>query len=957
VKNSPYRVILNSFNQKQFWGTIMAEWTDVVRLKDNTNSLEYTAEQNPPAQKTLEETPPKPAGASIPGYEIIEELGRGGMGVVYKARQLSLNRLVALKVAIGGSFAGPIEKARFQMEAEAVAKLHHKNIVQVYDIGKQAGMEYIAFEFVDGPTVRRWQNGRPIDPYIAARIATDVARAVQHAHDQGIIHRDLKPANVLLDGAGVFPLPGEGGENTTIPDSRVSVRVPKVMDFGLAKAVEGGSNLTLSGVACGTPNYMAPEQVKSGPNSARPAVDVWGMGAVLFEMLTGRPPFVGWDAATIMSDILLSEPPSVRKFAPRVPRDLAIVVSKCLEKEPTRRYLSPGDMADDLDRFLEGRPIHARAINPIQRVRRWVTRNPFAAALGAVMLVSLAVVSTLAVALNQLAERERQASDRERLALLEEEKHRRDAEAATWVAEKARDDTRNALNNAEKALGTAREERDRAEKNLTMARKAVNNVLTTLSTHSENENPALVPVYQQLLTGCEPFVEEMLAQKKGDRDLRFEQALIARSRGIMEVTSGKVAAARVQMLLATSHFGALVKANPNDKGAFREFCYTLACLGAISTQLGSSDANDLLREARKTLESYLADNPRDTLVLDSLIRVRLAMTVAGGDRFSDEHNLAVLDLVERLTKITPLTPHIQTYRAHAINNIASDLTNRGKTDDAELYWLQVLAIRESLAQSLPDDKIMRYELAKCLMNYANQLVATGRASQSLKVRERTIGLFDSLHEDAKFRATYIPTMVDFDLFMAGEYAARGNTQKAITRLNKAIALNSILLERDKTVVRVRGIHADAHTRRAKLNEQNAQHAQAVRDYQIAIEFSTKQSHREYCLARLVQALVHSGDRTAATTTAMNLNPEAFSHPALCLELARSWLVLAKASKNAPHLTQEERDQTAGIALQNAKKAVQCAQKRGLFQDANQVRQFHADQEFELLWDMVPRLAG
>src|SRR5579872_5219329 len=212
----------------------MSEWTDVVRLKDRTNTQECQTDKKSPEFHTSVMTSPTPIGGSIPGYEIIEELGRGGMGIVYKARQVSLNRLVALKVVIGGSFAGPVEKARFQMEAEAVARLHHKNIVQVYDIGKHAEVEYIAFEYVDGPTVRRWQDWKPIEPYTAARIATDVARAVQHAHDRGIIHRNLKPANILLAGVGVHESSASHEEKMTVPDSRLPVRVPKVMDFGLA---------------------------------------------------------------------------------------------------------------------------------------------------------------------------------------------------------------------------------------------------------------------------------------------------------------------------------------------------------------------------------------------------------------------------------------------------------------------------------------------------------------------------------------------------------------------------------------------------------------------------------------------------------------------------------------------------------------------------------------------------
>ena len=932
----------------------MSEWTDIVRLKESANgTIGHAEPTTEPSHARLQE-PPETSGPSIPGYEILQEVGRGGMGVVYKARQLSLNRLVALKIIIGGSFAGQIEKARFRMEAEAVARLTHKHIVQVFDIGKHQEIEFIAFEFVDGPTVRRWQNGKPIEPKTTARIVTAVARAVQHAHDRGIIHRDLKPANILLAGVNVVETHQTPDELATKPDSRVAARIPKVMDFGLAKVIEGGSNLTITGIACGTPNYMAPEQVKGGPTASRPAVDVWGLGAVLFEMLTGHPPFRGEDAATIMQEILLSDPPSVRKSAPHVPRDLAVIVSKCLEKDPSRRYSSPGDVADDLDRFLANQPIRARPIGPVQHLKRWVHRNPIATALGLVMLLSLVAVSTLSVALKRLADREEAATQREREAREEEAPLRHEAEEATRAAEKARDETRSALNSVEKAKKTIEEERDRAEKNLAMARMVVNKVLATLSSQNQEQNPVLIPIYQQLLTGFEPFVARMLDQKKGDRELRFDQAFIARGRGLMAANSGQCKTAREQLLLAAERFRELVKDFPDDREARRELSSTLACIGSVSAELGSPDAMNSLKEAQNSLDEYLSHYPKDLVAIHSLIRVRLAMSSAHGSQNSEEHNRAVLALVERLSGLEPTSSHHKMLRAHALNNIASELTNSGKTKDAEKYWIEVLAIREELARTLPTDKVMRYELAKSLLNCANQLFLTDRKDVSFQFRVRAADLFDTLNEDAVYRPTYIFVMVKNDLALAGEYVNRNLPEKALARLNNAITLNSLLLGQDQTIPRTRADHADAHTRRAELHEQAGRHVDAAKDYQAAILYSTHTPHRDYCSARLVLAWARAGDHQRAIAEAQRLNADQFSHPFPCIELARAWLFISKAASDSTQISAEERGNVSTAAIENARKAVLIAEKKNWFRDPENAKKFFEQKEFEPFWDLIPR---
>lgn len=342
----------------------------------------------------------------VPGYEILAELGRGGMGVVYKARHLGLNRLVALKMILAGAHAGAAELARFRAEAEAVAQLEHPNIVQVHEIGTHGGISFLSLEFVGGGTLVQKLAGAPQKPDEAAAVVEALARAMHFAHERGIIHRDLKPANVLLATRESRVGSWQPAEDTgqAIPSSRnpkPEFRSPKITDFGLAKRVEGKSGLTQTGAIMGTPSYMAPEQASGG--EVGPAVDVYALGAILYEMLTGRPPFQGPTAIDTIQQVLHREPVPPAQLQPNVPRDLETICLKCLHKDTARRYASAEALAEDLRRFRADEPILARRIGRAERAWRWCRRNPFLATASAVAAVALlAVVGlTFAFAMHQ----------------------------------------------------------------------------------------------------------------------------------------------------------------------------------------------------------------------------------------------------------------------------------------------------------------------------------------------------------------------------------------------------------------------------------------------------------------------------------------------------------------------------------------------------------------------------
>ncbi len=328
------------------------------------------------AEAVVAQVPPHAAAAlpNIPGYEIHAELGRGGMGVVYLARQLSLKRLVALKMLLAGQQASPSQRLRFEAEMQSIARLQHPNLVQIFEVGEHEGRPYFAMEYVDGGNLERQMAVRP-PMRKAAELVEVVARAIHAAHQRGVIHRDLKPANILLTADGT----------------------PKISDFGLARRMDVMDGPTPSKQVLGTPSYMSPEQAVGRSRQAGPATDIYSLGAILYELLTGRPPFQGENSIQVLYQVASAEPVPPRRLQPGVAVELETICLKCLEKSPSQRYPSAAALADDLHRYLAAEPIAARPIAWWRRAARWARRRPAtAAALAALAVGLLALLSTSA---------------------------------------------------------------------------------------------------------------------------------------------------------------------------------------------------------------------------------------------------------------------------------------------------------------------------------------------------------------------------------------------------------------------------------------------------------------------------------------------------------------------------------------------------------------------------------
>jgi len=454
----------------------------------------------------------------VEGYEILEEVGRGGMGVVYRARQRGLNRIVALKMILAGPHASPEQLARFRGEAEAAAQLQHANIVQVYGVGDQNGLPYFTLEFVDGVPLSKQMRSMPQVPKKASAVIEKLARAMDYAHQQGIVHRDLKPANILLSNDGI----------------------PKIADFGLAKQMDGDSTTTKTGTILGTHNYMAPEQGR-GDKDVGPPADVYALGSILYEMLTGRPPFLAAKAVDTVMRLMTQEPVPPSRLAENVPRDLETICLKCLQKEPHKRYVSAVALAEDLRRFQAGEPIQARPVGILERSWRWCCRTPRVAipsAVAGLLAVTLLIGGpTAALVIKQerdyaLAAGKRARSDRNKAIVA-----RNDALLSGSVADKERQ-------NAERARDAAKVAQAEAEEKEVQARAAERRAKSSNKVAMDQRGLAL-----STLNTLVNKVQTQLADTQGSYQLKRE--LIATALVGLRKVYGK--SNRRDLLMAVAH--------------------------------------------------------------------------------------------------------------------------------------------------------------------------------------------------------------------------------------------------------------------------------------------------------------------------------------------------------------------------------------------------------------------
>jgi serine/threonine-protein kinase len=698
-----------------------ATWLEAASLPGHTDFWSSTPSPSataltPPAGPaadaggSTDATPRRPAAPArgaphVPGYEILGVLGRGGMGVVYKARQQGLNRLVALKMILGGVHADAAGLGRFRTEAEAIAALQHPNIVQVYEVGEHDGLPFFSLEYLDGGSLARRLAGRPLPPREAAALAEQLARAVQYAHEHGVVHRDLKPGNILF--APVARGPSSVAENNPPSAADHGPRTtdngqPKITDFGLARRLDAASDLTGTGAVLGTPSYMAPEQAEGRTHAAGPPADIHALGAILYEMLTGRPPFLGADPTATVLQVRLLEPVPPRRWQPGVPRDLETVTLKCLQKEPHRRYASAAALADDLRRFLDDQPVLARPVPAWERAWKWAKRDPSAAGLAV-----LSAIVALGLAVGGLA-----------FARYE---HRR-AEELDKARQTAIDERRR-----------AESEFRRAEQNFFRARDAVKGLLTRVGGERLRQVPHMEPLRRELLTDALGFYGQFL-RESDDPAVRQEAGWAYQQVGQIRELLGPPAGAIAAYQKAAELFERLVRENPTDPGRRLDLADTHRLLAIVLGADGQfAEADRSHAAARDLLTRLVADfpgRPEYRRRLGELLHNRgMQLVQRRQPAKAEEQFRAALAEFDRLCADDP-TPEHRIERALVQSSFGGVLL-AGRQTGAALEQLRAAADGlADLARDQPEQFDYAKEMGRAYNNLGAALLSAGRAAEA-----------------------------------------------------------------------------------------------------------------------------------------------------------------------------------------------------------------------------------
>jgi serine/threonine protein kinase/tetratricopeptide (TPR) repeat protein len=738
----------------------------------------------------------------IPGYQVLDILGSGGMGVVYQARQESLNRIVALKMLRTVSPVRPEDRLRFRMEGETLASLQHPHIVQVHEVGEWRAPDgaispFLALEFMEGGSLDRWMKGRQFPVMAAAAMVEILARAVHAAHQRGIIHRDLKPSNVLLRKVvrsqhSVASSQTEARSIDCWPP--VMDYSPKIADFGLAKFVDSHISLTQPGTLLGTPAYMAPEQIGGVPQALTPACDVYALGVILYELLAGRAPFEGATPLAVLDQVQSTEPPAPSFYQRRVPLDLDTICLKCLNKNPLRRYASAESLAEDLRRFKRGEPIQARRVRTWERMLKWAKRRPAAAAL--VIVVGVALISLVGGGLWYQAQ----------------------LHAALWKAER---------------------ERDRAALSFRQARQAVDEYFTRVSESHLLDKEGLQPLRHELLSAALRYYQDFLLQRSDDPTVLAECALTwQRVAWITSVIGSKEEAAKA-CLESVQLFDSLVNRVPRSYDYELERARALDLLGWFQGETGKLEEGLVSHDrAQATWDAMTRINPASTQARCYLARNQenRGFVLRNMGRFSEAQR-AYDDahaLRRRLVEENPDRLEFQYDLAIGRINAGLLRAQRYEHADALACFVEARCLSEKLVAKNPAE----LDWQRCR---AKSYVALGGVYRDLDRREEALEYLQTGRDHWQNLLQASPAVTEFQAELSESLEELAKLHRASRRWSEArrcqedahaLWLKLCQAHPSETKYRIR--IADSHTANAMLLDEVKKPADALAAYREAI---------------------------------------------------------------------------------------------------------------------------
>jgi tetratricopeptide (TPR) repeat protein len=678
-------------------------------------------------------------------YEVVREIARGGMGVVFEARQVSLNRRVALKMILAGQLADETEVRRFYTEAEAAANLDHPGIVPIFEVGQHEAQHYFSMGYVEGESLSQRVAQGPLPAGEVAELIRRVALAIDYAHERGVIHRDLKPSNILLDRHGN----------------------PRVTDFGLAKKVQSDSGLTGSGQIMGTPSYMPPEQAGGKRGSVGPAADVYALGATLYCLLTGRPPFQAASAVDTVLQVISQEPVAPQRLNPSIPLDLETICLKCLEKEAARRYPSAAAFAEDPRRFLAGEPISARPVGRAERSWRWSRRIPLAAALITLVVVLTTAGTATITALWLRAEAQRQA-----------------AVAAGVRAERSREEAIAASRQAELSRQEAVAAGQRAEVNAATARRAVNDYLDRITSSPQLQRPGLSGLRRDLLTRALAYYESFLRESAADPELRAEAAgaqdRAAMILGELGETSKAVEAGQRAVNL-NEH---LIHDQPDQPAHQHRLASALVTLGnALRTTRRSDEALAAYSRSADTHEALLRTEPNNIACATGLAiaLTNLAKTLGNTGRVQESEALlrrlrSQLEELIRHSSDSSKVRHLLADTLHSLGNLAAD---RNQFEEVRSLDQSSLDLREAIVREHPDDWQAQTHLARINNELGLLHFHFNRPAEALRYYEKSREIRERL-------LAAEPASAELQEYLARSLENIGNLQNSLGNYSSAL---------------------------------------------------------------------------------------------------------------------------------------------------------------------------